>query len=52
MRRETNMDADKARYLLFEKTKPSACLCNPFHRYQINYLTIFPNCSFEIWKKS
>lgn len=24
-----NMDADKAKYFLLEKTKPSACLCNP-----------------------
>lgn len=25
---EKRMDPDKARYFLFEKTKPSACLCN------------------------
>ena len=38
------MDADKAMYFLFEKTNTSACLCNPLHKSQMNYLTIFPNC--------
>ncbi|SMH72400.1 protein of unknown function [Candidatus Nitrosotalea okcheonensis] len=27
--REKKMDADNARYFLFEKTSSSACLCNP-----------------------
>ena len=31
--RATNMDAEKARYLLFEKTNSNACLCNPLHEY-------------------
>lgn len=26
--KEKKIDADKTRYFLFEKTKPSACLCN------------------------